>query len=154
MSSRFLHPRLPLLGFAVALAALALPAHGYIGPGAGVALLSSFMVVFTTIILAIFAVLLWPFRMLWRLIKSGKRPKPWIRRLIVVGLDGQDPQLTDRFMKEGKLPNFEKLAANGCYHRLRSTFPSVSPVAWSSFSTGTHPAKHNIFDFLDRDLRT
>jgi hypothetical protein len=27
-------------------------------------------------------------------------------------------------------------------------------VAWSSFSTGTHPAKHNIYDFLDRDRRT
>jgi predicted AlkP superfamily phosphohydrolase/phosphomutase len=27
-------------------------------------------------------------------------------------------------------------------------------VAWSSFATGTHPAKHNIFDFLGRDLRT
>ena len=27
-------------------------------------------------------------------------------------------------------------------------------MAWSSFSTGTHPAKHNIYDFLDRDLRT
>ena len=25
----------------------------------------------------------------------------------------------------------------GCYRRLRTTFPSVSPVAWSSFSTGT-----------------
>ena len=27
-------------------------------------------------------------------------------------------------------------------------------MAWSSFSTGTHPARHNIFDFLDRDRRT
>ena len=147
-------PRSSALLWALALAALAPPAQAYIGPGAGFALLSSFLVIFTTIILAFLAVLLWPFRMLWRLIKRGKRPKPWIRRLIVVGLDGQDPQLTDRFMKEGKLPNFEKLAQMGSYHRLRSTFPSVSPVAWSSFSTGTHPAKHNIFDFLDRDLRT
>jgi predicted AlkP superfamily phosphohydrolase/phosphomutase len=30
----------------------------------------------------------------------------------------------------------------------------VSPVAWSSFSTGTNPSRHNIFDFLDRDRRT
>ncbi|KPJ93545.1 MAG: hypothetical protein AMS18_05560 [Gemmatimonas sp. SG8_17] len=77
-----------------------------------------------------------------------------MKRLIVVGLDGQDPDLTDRFMREGKLPNFKRLAEQGCYHRLRTTFPSVSPVAWSSFSTGTHPARHNIFDFLDRDRRT
>ncbi len=147
-------PRTCALIWAMALVALALPAQAYIGPGAGFALLSSFLVIFTTVILAFLAVLMWPFRMLYRLIKRGKKPKPWVRRLIVVGLDGQDPQLTDRFMKEGKLPNFAKLAEAGCYHRLRSTFPSVSPVAWSSFSTGTHPAKHNIFDFLDRDLRT
>ena len=57
-------------------------------------------------------------------------------------------------MKDGLLPNFQKLAAQGCYRRLRTTFPSVSPVAWSSFSTGTQPARHNIFDFLDRDRRT
>ena len=71
------------------LAALALPAQGYIGPGAGFALLSSFLVVFTTIFVAIVAVLLWPFRMLYRLIKVGKRPKPWVRRLIVVGRFGR-----------------------------------------------------------------
>ncbi len=135
-------------------AALAWPAEAYIGPGAGFALLSSFMVVFTTLVVAVLALLSWPFRMLWRFIRRGKRARPWIKRLIIVGLDGQDPQLTDRFIKEGKLPNFAKLAESGCYHRLASTFPSVSPVAWSSFSTGTHPAKHNIFDFLDRDLRT
>ena len=145
--------RLPLLSLGL-FAALALPAEAYIGPGAGFALLSSFLVVFTTMIAAVLVVLAWPFRMLWRLIRHGKRPKPWIRRLIVVGLDGQDPKLTDRFIAEGKLPNFKKLAKSGCYHRLRTTFPSISPVAWSSFSTGTNPGKHNIFDFLDRDLRT
>jgi len=112
------------------------------------------MVIFTTIIVAILSLLLWPFRMVWRLVKTGRKPKPWIRRLIIVGLDGQEPKLTDRFMAEGKLPNFKKLADAGCYHRLRSTFPSLSPVAWSSFSTGTNPGKHNIYDFLDRDLRT
>jgi predicted AlkP superfamily phosphohydrolase/phosphomutase len=83
-----------------------------------------------------------------------KAPVAQINRLIIVGLDGQDPKLTDTYMKEGLLPNFKKLAKAGAYRRLRTTFPSVSPVAWSSFSTGTHPARHNIFDFLDRDRRT
>jgi len=130
------------------------PAAAYIGPGAGFAFASSFLVIFATIFVVAAVLLALPFRLLWRAIRRGKRSKPLVKRLIVVGLDGQDPKLTDRFMAEGKLPNFEKLAEMGCYHRLRSTFPSVSPVAWSSFSTGTHPAKHNIFDFLDRDRRT
>jgi len=143
-----------LLAVLVAVVAYATPAQAYIGPGAGFALLSSFLVVFTTIILALFTVLLYPFRTLWRALRRRKTPKARIKRMIVVGLDGQEPKITDRLLKEGKLPNFERLAKAGCYSRLRTTFPSVSPVAWSSFSTGTSPAKHNIFDFLDRDLRT
>ena len=57
-------------------------------------------------------------------------------------------------MAEGLLPNFSRLAATGAYRPLQTTYPALSPVAWSSFSTGTHPARHNIFDFLDRDRRT
>ena len=67
---------------------------------------------------------------------------------------GRTRSLTDRYLEAGRLPNFRRLAAMGSYHRLRTTFPAVSPVAWSSFSTGTNPARHNIFDFLDRDRRT
>ena len=57
-------------------------------------------------------------------------------------------------MEEGILPNLSKLREDGTYTRLGTTWPPLSPVAWSSFSTGTHPARHNIFDFLDRDRRT
>jgi predicted AlkP superfamily phosphohydrolase/phosphomutase len=143
----------PVLVLALLLAAAA-PAEAYIGPGAGFALLSSFLVVFTTVIIVIASLLIWPFRMLWRLATRGRPPRARIKRLIVVGLDGQDPGLTDRFMAEGLLPNFQTLASTGSYRRLRTTFPSLSPVAWSSFSTGTNPGRHNIFDFLDRDRRT
>jgi predicted AlkP superfamily phosphohydrolase/phosphomutase len=130
------------------------PAEAYIGPGAGFAVLSSFFVIFTTFVIAIVSIVVWPFLALWRVVRGQTPPRSRIGRLIVVGLDGQDPKLTDRFMRDGDLPNFAKLADQGSYVRLRTTFPSVSPVAWSSFSTGTHPARHNIFDFLDRDRRT
>ena len=139
---------------ALFLVALASPAEAYIGPGAGFAIASSALVIVVTILLAVVSLLILPFRMLWRAIRAPKTDKPLIRRLIVVGLDGQDPRLTDRFLEEGKLPNFQKLMDQGCYKRLQTTYPSISPVAWSSFSTGTHPAKHNIYDFLDRDRRT
>jgi predicted AlkP superfamily phosphohydrolase/phosphomutase len=136
------------------LLASAHPAGAYVGPGAGFALLSSFLVLFTTTLAAVASLLFWPFRMLWRRLRHGPPPRARIRRLVIVGLDGQDPGLTDRFMAQGLLPNFKKLAEAGCYRRLQTTFPSVSPVAWSSFSTGTQPGRHNIFDFLDRDRRT
>ena len=139
-----------------ALVLLVLPgrADAYIGPGTGFAVLGSFLVIFTTIVIAIASILIWPFRALWRFARGQRPPRAAITRLIFVGLDGQDPTLTDRFMKEGLLPNFSKLAKMGCYRRLKTTYPSISPVAWSSFSTGVHPARHNIFDFLDRDRRT
>ncbi len=138
------------------LSVLAYPhvADAYVGPGAGFAFISSFLVLFSTILAVVASLLIWPFRTLWRAITRRTKVAPKIRRLIVVGFDGQDPQLTDRFMAEGKLPNFKKLADMGCYKPLKTTFPSISPVAWSSFSTGAHPARHNIYDFLDRDRRT
>ncbi|MEZ5289415.1 MAG: alkaline phosphatase family protein, partial [Vicinamibacterales bacterium] len=151
--------RRPSPWLAPALSALLLigsaePALAYIGPGAGFALVSSAFVLLTTFLVVGFTLLAWPFRAAWRAITAPARPKASIGRLIVVGLDGQDPVLTDRFLEEGILPNFAALKNEGCYRRLKTTFPSVSPVAWSSFSTGSHPARHNIFDFLDRDRRT
>ena len=134
--------------------AAAVPTEAYIGPGAGFALLSSFFVLLTTVVVAIASLLFWPFRALLRVVSGKRAPRARIKRLIVVGLDGQDPKLTDRFMQDGLLPNFDRLARMGCYRRLRTTFPSLSPVAWSSFSTGTNPGRHNIFDFLDRDRQT
>lgn len=139
---------------AVALASVPVAAFAYIGPGAGFTLMTSSFVFITTILVVAGSLLIWPFRAAWRRLRHGKPPKPWIKRLVIMGFDGQDPKLTSRFMAEGKLPNFAKLAKAGCYHPLQTTFPSISPVAWSSFCTGTQPGKHNIFDFLNRDLRT
>ncbi len=88
---------------------------------------------------------------------SEKTTKPVRRsaeRVFVMGFDGMDPTLTSRFMAEGKLPNLQKLAESGTYRTLGSTQPSESPVAWASFATGVNPGKHNIYDFLVRDLDT
>src|SRR5581483_10732080 len=38
--------------------------------------------------------------------------------------------------------------------RLRTTTPAQTPVAWSTFATGTNPGAHGVFDFLRRDPRT
>jgi predicted AlkP superfamily phosphohydrolase/phosphomutase len=127
----------------------------YIGPGAGFAFLGSFLTLLTGFVLSVASLLLLPFRSLWRLIKRQKGFKDAkVKKLIFLGLDGLDPRLTERFMAEGRLPNFTKLKEQGSYQRLRTTFPSLSPVAWSTFATGVNPAKHNIFDFLNRNLKS
>ncbi len=141
--------------FLALLLALAIPLSAYIGPGAGFAFLSSFLVLFLTFFLAIFSFLSWPFRFLLRLIRGQKAyKKSHINRLIVLGLDGMDPVLIEKYTSKGKLPHLSNLAEKGSYHELETTTPPISPVAWSSFMTGCHPAKHNIFDFLSRDPKT
>jgi len=150
----------------LALVALALLIHAqhqphghyqlaYIGPGAGFAFLGSFLTLLTSLALSVVSLLLWPFRMLWLLFRSRKGlRKARVKKAVFLGLDGFDPGLTERFMAEGKLPNLSRLKQQGSYTRLRTTFPALSPVAWSTFATGVNPAKHNIFDFLNRDLKT
>jgi len=127
----------------------------YIGPGAGFALLGSFLSLIAGLFLSALSLLLWPIRMARRLLARRKGFRnARVKKIIFIGLDGLDPRLTERFVAEGKMPNLARLAASGSYRRLRTTFPSLSPVAWSTFATGVNPAKHNIFDFLDRNLRS
>jgi predicted AlkP superfamily phosphohydrolase/phosphomutase len=134
---------------------LAAPLAAYIGPGAGFAFLSSFLVLFLTFLLAVFSFLSWPFRFVWKAIRGRRayRKSP-VDRVVILGLDGMEPTLAEKFMAEGKLPNLARLKKEGSYARLRTTTPAISPVAWSSFMTGSEPSKHNIFDFLSRDPRT
>jgi predicted AlkP superfamily phosphohydrolase/phosphomutase len=132
-----------------------LPAQAYIGPGAGFAFLSSFLVLFLTFFLAVFSFLSWPFRLIIRMIKGRRTIKgALVDKVVIVGLDGLEPTLAEKFMSEGKLPHLSRLKKEGTYARLGTTTPAISPVAWSSFMTGSEPSKHNIFDFLSRDPRT
>ena len=127
----------------------------YVGPGAGFTFLGSFAGLLASLILGCISLLLWPFRAAVAHLRRRRSHRPArIRRLIFLGLDGLDPGLTERYMAEGKLPNLSRLKAQGSFHRLRTTFPALSPVAWSTFATGVHPARHNIFDFLNRSLKS
>lgn len=77
-----------------------------------------------------------------------------INRVIVVGLDGLEPTLVESLIEAGRLPNLAKLKTVGRYSRIKTTYPAQTPVAWSTFSTGTNPGGHGIYDFIHRDLRT
>jgi predicted AlkP superfamily phosphohydrolase/phosphomutase len=69
-------------------------------------------------------------------------------------MDGLDPRRVRAMMNRGELPNFTRLVDLGQMSEMESTCPPISPVAWSSFMTGVNPGKHNIFDFLNRDLHS
>ncbi|MBI2956067.1 MAG: alkaline phosphatase family protein [Acidobacteria bacterium] len=76
------------------------------------------------------------------------------KKVIVLGFDGMDPRLLQRFMEEGRLPNFSRLSQPGHYRPLTTSVPPQSPVAWSNFITGMDPGGHGIFDFVHRDPAT
>ena len=129
------------------------PQLAYVGPGAGFVFVGSFLSVLFGFLAAFFSFLIWPFRMAWRFITRRHSLRgAHVRKIIFLGMDGLDPKLVEKFMEQGKLPNFSRLRAEGSYRRLRTTFPALSPVAWSTFATGVNPAKHNMFDFLNRNL--
>ena len=130
---------------------LSQPASAYIGPGAGFAAAGSVLVLLGTFLLAFGIVLLYPLKLAAKLIMNRGNAKPKVKRMIVVGLDGFDPGLAKKYMDEGKMPNFKKMAEKGCFHPLSTAYPSISPVAWSSYATGVDASRHNIYDFLTRD---
>lgn len=70
-------------------------------------------------------------------------------RVVILGFDGVDPRWVDQWIAD--LPNLEKLGKRGARMPLRSTTPPQSPVAWTSFATGTEPGTHGIYDFIRRD---
>lgn len=77
------------------------------------------------------------------------------KKVIVIGMDGMDPGLLQKFMTEGKMPNFKKLIdSGGDFKTMRTTIPAQSPVAWASFITGQNPGQTGIFDFIHREPKT
>ncbi len=130
-------------------------AQAYIGPGAGFAVVGSLLAFFSATLSAILTLFTWPIRYVIRAIRGHRAfTRSRIKKFVVLGLDGMDYALTNKFLEEDKLPNLANLRREGCFKQLITTIPPISPVAWSSFQTGSNPGKHNIFDFLTRDKKS
>jgi predicted AlkP superfamily phosphohydrolase/phosphomutase len=72
------------------------------------------------------------------------------KKIIIIGIDGMDPRLSESMMREGRLPHLEKLSAAGGFSALGTSIPPQSPVAWANFINGAGPGSHGIFDFIHR----
>src|SRR6185369_3601122 len=76
--------------------------EAYAGPGAGFAVLSSFWTIFVAFLYSFYALVTWPIRQLLRVFRRRKAyGKAQVRRVVIVGFDGMDPELASRFMSEG-----------------------------------------------------
>ena len=146
---------LVLVGAVCAATLAASPALAYIGPGAGFALVSSFVTLLVAFLAAFFALFTFPLRATlrgWKRRRSLRRAR--VKNTVVLGLDGLDPDRCEAMMARGELPHLARLRQEGTYRRLETSMPALSPVAWSTFATGADPSRHGIFDFIARDPRT
>jgi predicted AlkP superfamily phosphohydrolase/phosphomutase len=73
------------------------------------------------------------------------------QKVLVIGLDGATFDLIDPLIAQGKLPTLASLVQSGARGSLRSTIPSHSGPAWTSFATGMGPGRHGIYSFFQRD---
>ncbi len=83
--------------------------------------------------------------------KYEPRSFPSHRRIILLGFDGIDPEWVKALLPH--LPNINTLVQSGLFTDLATSTPPSSPVAWSSFWTGSWSKDHLIFDFLLRNPR-
>src|SRR5258708_16428665 len=90
------------------------------------------------------------FLAVWLLQSRGAESSKTQKKLIVLGIDGMDPQLLQQYMAEGIMPNFAALAARGSVLPLETSIPPQNPVAWSNLIPGIKPARHATSDSIRR----
>ena len=76
------------------------------------------------------------------------------KKVIVLGIDGLDPQISGQLMAQGRMPNLAKMAQDGTFSPLATVDPPQSPVCWTGMATGTNPGRHGIYDFIIRNPKT
>ncbi|WP_447968542.1 alkaline phosphatase family protein [Nitrospira sp. M1] len=73
-------------------------------------------------------------------------------QVIVIGLEAAEPTLIERWVRDGYLPNIQRMMQQGSWRRLASTTEISSGATWASLITGTNPAKHGM-SFYHRQLK-
>jgi predicted AlkP superfamily phosphohydrolase/phosphomutase len=69
-------------------------------------------------------------------------------KLLVIGLDGAEPLLLERWMADDTLPNLKRLRERGGYGYLDSDAGLLAGSVWFSFYTGQTAANHGIYNYL------
>src|SRR4029453_18209653 len=71
------------------------------------------------------------------------------RRVFVLGLDGTPYSWLRTETAGGRPPNLAALFRSLSVVPMRSSLPSVSSTAWTTFLTGRDPGGHGLFGFMD-----
>ena len=71
------------------------------------------------------------------------------QRILIIGWDAADWMMIDPLIAKGKMPNLEKLIGNGVRANLGTLEPKLSPLLWTSITTGKTANKHGILNFVE-----
>ncbi|HID56176.1 TPA: phosphodiesterase, partial [Candidatus Poribacteria bacterium] len=66
------------------------------------------------------------------------------KRGLILGLDAMVPNITERFLGEGVLPNLLRMVERGCFTRVRPVIPAQTPSNWDTIATGATPGTHGV----------
>jgi predicted AlkP superfamily phosphohydrolase/phosphomutase len=78
---------------------------------------------------------------MWLLLLACQTPPS---RVVIVGMDGLEYSLLDRMIEQGELPAFKTMMAEGARGELQIPAPVMSPIVWTTLSTGYPPDVHGI----------
>ncbi|MCS7040824.1 MAG: alkaline phosphatase family protein, partial [Caldilineales bacterium] len=70
-------------------------------------------------------------------------------RVLIIGLDGASWNVLRPLIEGGQLPHLAALAARGASGAMHSTYPPLTPPAWTSFQTGVTPPRHGVWAFTE-----
>src|SRR5262249_11037621 len=87
-------------------------------------------------------------------IGTGCRPGDPHGRVIVLGLDGMDPEIVERLMGQGSRPLSRPRRQAAPPGPLRSSPPLLSPIIWTTIATGKPPEAHGIGHFVATNPQT
>jgi predicted AlkP superfamily phosphohydrolase/phosphomutase len=77
------------------------------------------------------------------------------KKVMLLGLDGADPMLIERYIQQGKLPNIKKVIDMGVTTpdlAMQGVLPAITPPNWATLATGAWPNTHGITCFWNHTL--
>ena len=70
-------------------------------------------------------------------------------RVLFIGWDAADWRVIHPLVEQGKMPNVKKMMEQGVHGNASTLNPILSPMLWTSITTGKRPSKHGIWGFSE-----
>ena len=71
------------------------------------------------------------------------------KKVLLIGWDAADWKIINPLMDAGMMPALESLVNNGVIGNIATLDPPLSPMLWTSISTGKHADQHGILGFTE-----